>query len=168
MKIERYKIKDWEEEELGVFLDENEEWILVKSIPVDFQVDGYKLIKKEYIEERIADENPVLQKVLELKNLTFENPENFDFKSTIEFLKWVEEKYGCFEFQDEIEDELFYGILKEVNKESFYIDSITSKGTIDLDFDVEFSIKDVRVVSFGSDYFNSISLLYNYNKRKLS
>ena len=165
IKIETFIIKDWEDVETGVFLSENEEWVLIKSIPVDFQVDGYKLIRKSFIEEREEAENSeTLNKVFELKKLNFSIPKEFKFGSVLAMLKNIEEIYGCFEFQDELEDELFYGVLKEYSIESFYIDSIKSDGMIDLEFDVEFNISDVRTISFESDYFNSMNLLYNYNK----
>ncbi|WP_299121890.1 hypothetical protein [uncultured Tenacibaculum sp.] len=166
MKVEDYLIKDWEERETGVFLKENEDWILIKSIPVDFQVDGYKLLRKKYLKERRENTNKSLKKVLELKRLKFEEPVGFKFMSPFEFLKWSEKEYGCFEFQDDIEDELFYGVIQKSKEKSFFIDFIKSDGTVDLDFDFEFSEEDIRVISFGSDYFESISLLYKSNKLK--
>ena len=165
MRIENYQFKNWQETERGVLLDENEDWILIKSIPVDFLVDGYKLLKKEHIENREENLDFSLNKVLELKKLNFEKPKGFKFMEAIGFLEWAQDEYGCFEFQDEVEDELFYGIIKKSNKKSFYIDSIKSDGTIDVNFDAEFFLDELRVISFESDYFNSIRLLYNFRKK---
>ncbi|CAM1372176.1 hypothetical protein [Tenacibaculum xiamenense] len=165
MLIEDYILIDWEEFETGVLLDENEDWILIKSIPVDFQLDGYKLINKKYLENRFSNDNESLKRVLELRESVFEKPEGFEFgTNTIEILKWVETKYGCFEFQDNEEDELFYGVLSEAKGNTFYIDSIKSNGEIDLDFDVEFSKDSVRTISFESDCFKAICLLFNDKK----
>ena len=49
MKVETYKIKGWREKETGLLIAENEEWVLVKHIPVDYMVDGYKLYQKKFI-----------------------------------------------------------------------------------------------------------------------
>lgn len=49
MRVERFEIQDWEEPQTVLLLAENEEWVLVKHIPVDFVVDGYKLYKKQFI-----------------------------------------------------------------------------------------------------------------------
>ncbi|TCI85161.1 hypothetical protein [Tenacibaculum sp. M341] len=166
MKIESYQIRDWEDNEVGVLLDENDDWILIQSIPGDYQVDGYKLLRKNFVEERYEVENAhIIKKVIELKEIEIQKPDDFKFGSTIEILKWSESKYGCFEFQDEVEEELFYGVLDNYDIESFSIDSIKSDGMIDLDFDEVFKIKDIRTISFDSDYFRSISLLYNYYKK---
>ena len=48
MKVESFKIIDWEDSEQGLLITENENWILVKHIPVDYVVDGYKLYKKGF------------------------------------------------------------------------------------------------------------------------
>lgn len=166
MRIENYKIADWEDSEIGVFLDENEDWILINSIPGDYQLDGYKLLSKNHVVERSEVENSnLIQKVLELKEIKVQKPNDFKFGKTIEILQGLATKYGCFEFQDEIEEELFYGTLGEYDEESFSIDFIKSDGTIDLDFDEVFEVKDIRTISFESDYFNSISLLYNYYQK---
>ena len=167
MKVEDYLIKDWKEEEIGVMLEENDDWILIKSIPVDFQVDGYKLLRKKYLEKRSVNTNSSLHKVLKLKNLVFEKPKDFKFMAPLEILKWSESKYGCFEFQDDVEDELFYGVIQKSEERNFSINFIKSDGTLDSDFDVDFFEGDIRVISFGSDYFQSICLLYNSNKLKL-
>lgn len=165
MKIESFTIKDWDEVETGVLLEENEEWILIKSLPVDFQVDGCRLLKKEFITDREqAEDAEILSKVFELKKLNFSTPEGFKFGGVLQMLKNIEERYGCFEFQVDIEDELFYGVLGKYDLKSFYIDAIKSDGSIDLEFDTDFHINEVRIISFESDYFQAISLLYNNNK----
>ena len=57
MKVEKYKIKDWDDSESGLLVSENDDWILVKHIPVDYVIDGYRLYKKEFIENRISTKN---------------------------------------------------------------------------------------------------------------
>ena len=53
LKVESYKIKGWKAIPRGLLIAENEKWILVKNIPVDYVVDGYKLYQKRYITKRI-------------------------------------------------------------------------------------------------------------------
>lgn len=109
MKVETFKIAEWEEEETGLIIDENDIWILVKHIPVDFVIDGFKLYKKEFVVERIHGKNELLvEKVLGLKGVTREKPKGFEFTDTLVILKWSEMKYGIFEFQDCDQGELFY------------------------------------------------------------
>lgn len=161
MKVENYKILDWEDSEQGLLIAENNDWILVKHIPVDYVVDGYKLYKKEFVEERLRTEKEEkIEKVLKLKNIDLELPKNFEFLDTIGLLNWVESNYGIFEFQDEVETELFYGKINRIEEEILVIDMIKSDGSVEVNYDYEFDINEIRVMTFETDYHTSIQLLW--------
>ena len=96
MVVEDYLIEDWDEAETGVLLEENEDWVLIKSI----QVDGYKLINKACIENRFTNTNKALKKVLELRKLVFQKPKGFEFKTdSVAMLKWVESPTDVLNFK---------------------------------------------------------------------
>lgn len=166
MKVETYKITGWKEKETGLLISENEDWILVKHIPVDYVIDGYKLYNKSVIEKRKSKaKEEKISKVLKLKNIQTTVPETFKLDSVFETLKWSEKKYGLFEFQDK-EAELFYGKLNHIKSDMFYIDLITSDGTIEKEYDYNFLVYEVAAIAFESDYFESIRLLMNDELRK--
>lgn len=163
MIIEKFKIKGWKKKEIGIVISENEDWILVKSIPVDYVVDGYKIFNKTFIKKR----EPILKYdklfiVLELKNINLDVPKDFKFGSTLDLLNWSEEKYGLFEFQDDDETELFYGKLNKILDNEFVIDMVLSNGKMENQYDFNFLINEIRVITFETDYFESIILLMNY------
>lgn len=161
MRVENYLIKDWEDSERGLVLLENEEWILVKHIPVDYAIDGYRLYKKEFVKERLrTKKEEQIEKVLKLKNIDLELPKSFEFLDTIGFLNWVESKYGIFEFQDEDETELFYGKINRIEEDILVIDMIKSDGSVEVNYDFEFDINEIRVMTFETDYHTSIQLLW--------
>lgn len=163
MVIEKFKIKGWKKKEIGVLIYENENWILVKHIPVDYVVDGYKVYNKKFIKKRkIISNDDKLAIVLKLKKLNFDKPKDFEFGSTFDMLKWSESKYGMFEFQDESENELFYGKMNKIIGNKFIIDMILSDGKVETDYDFNFLINEIRVITFGTDYFESMRLLMNY------
>lgn len=161
MKVEKYKIRDWEDSESGLLITENEDWILVKHIPVDYLIDGYRLYKKEFVEERLRTENEhQIERVLKLKKISVESPINFKFSDTIGLLKWVESTYGIFEFQDQDETELFYGKINRIEDSMLIIDMIKSDGSVEKEYDYEFDIDNIRVINFETDYHLSIHLLW--------
>lgn len=161
MKVETYKIKDWKEKETGLLIDENEDWVLVKHIPVDYVVDGYKIYKKSAIEKRKSKtKEEKIARVLRLKKIETKTPESLSLDSVLEILQWSEKKYGLFEFQDN-EGDLFYGKLNNVKVDMFYIDLINSNGGIEKEYDYNFLIYEVAAIAFESDYFESIRLLMN-------
>ncbi len=167
MRVERFEIQDWEEPQTGLLLAENEEWVLVKHIPVDFVVDGYKLYKKQFILSRSnGAEEQLIARVLKLKNETTALPERFEFQATADVLRWSQREFDLFEFQDEDETELFYGRINRLEKSDLIIDMVLSDGTLEIDYDIVFDISAIRAITFGSDYFNSIRLLYNDEMNK--
>jgi len=161
-KVETYEVTDLEDSESGLLIAENEEWILVKHIPVDYVIDGYRLYKKEFVtkRERTKKEKQI-EKVLELKGIEINQPYNFQFSDTLNLLKWSENEFGFFEFQDDSETELFYGKIREVKNNLLTIDMIKSDGAIERDYDYEYDIDEIRVITFQTDYFVSIGLLMN-------
>ncbi|SDM07972.1 hypothetical protein SAMN05421823_11099 [Catalinimonas alkaloidigena] len=161
MKVETYQIQDWEEPETGLVLAENDEWILVHYIPSDYVVDGYKLFKKSFVQQRLHSEHEArVEKVLRLKNVTDEPPEGFAFGTTIELLQWVEDRYGIFEFQEEDEEGLYYGKISYASADTLVIDMILADGTVDTDYDYEYDVDEIRAITFGSDYHLSLRLLW--------
>ncbi len=162
MKVETYVLKGWEESTAGLLVAENNEWILVKHIPVDFAIDGYRLYKKAFVKKREHGEEELkIERVLRLKGVEDAAPEGFTFSDTIGLIKWIEAKYGIFEFQDDDESELFYAKLKSAENGILMIDVIGSNGEVETDFDYEFEIDKIRVMEFETDYHLSMVLLTN-------
>lgn len=159
--VETYKINGWEDEETGMLLFENDEWILVKHIPVDYQIDGFKIYHKKWVEGRKSGEKELqVERVLKLKGITSDKPE-INLGNALEILSQLESKYGFFEFQDDDGEELFYGKINEINGDEFTINMVGSKGEIIEDYDYEFSFDEIRSITFETDYFESIRLLMN-------
>lgn len=161
MKVESFEIDGWQDVQTGLVVAENTEWVLVKHIPVDYVIDGYRLYKKQYIIKRFTGEaERQIERVLRLKGEKDNLPSNFEFTDTVRFLRWLQEQYGLFEFQDDDETELFYGRINKVFDSILIIDSIHSDGTIEEEFDCDFNINEIRSITFLSDYYNSICLLW--------
>ncbi len=160
MKVETFKIKGWKEKVTGILISENENWILVNHIPVDYALDGFKLYRKKFIKKRIsgASEKKV-ERVLNLKNKKTPELKDFKFNDVLNTLKWSEKTYGLFEFQDKKETELFYGKINRAENDNLIIDMIKSNGQIENDYDFEFSLNKIRSITFETDYFESIRLL---------
>lgn len=161
IKVESFKISEWVEIQTGIVLAENENWILVNHIPVDYLIDGYNLINKKHILKRHSgNDEKQIERVTKLKGTTIENPAGFAFSDTLGLLKWTEEKFGLFAFQTEDEYAAFFGKINRVEKDMLIIDSVFADGKVVPDYDYEFELKEVRTITFGSDYFESMRLLW--------
>jgi hypothetical protein len=160
MNVETYKLIGWEEAEAGLLIAENDEWVLVKHIPVDYVIDGYRLYRKEFVEKRIkGNAEKQIEKVLTLKKVSTAKPDWFEFADTGDILSKIEKQYGLFEFQEEEEGDLFYGKINEIDDQFLLIDAIMDDGSIETD-EQGYRIDEIRTISFESDYFQSIRLLY--------
>jgi len=160
MKVETFKIDNWEKNQTGLVVAEDKNWVLVRHIPSDYVVDGYKLYQKKHIKKRINGESEQkVAKVLKLRKVKAKAPKGFKFKKMPKMLKWVEEKYGFFEFQDDIQTELFYGTIRKIKKNKLQIDFINSDGQVEKNFTFPFNLKKIRNISFDTDYFRAIDLL---------
>ncbi|MFA7275142.1 MAG: hypothetical protein WC044_14825 [Crocinitomicaceae bacterium] len=161
--IETYKINGWEDDETGMLLFENDNWILVKHIPVDYQIDGFKIYRKNWVESRNSGEKEALiERVLKLKKVSSEIPD-IKLDSPQEILTQIESKYGLFEFQDDDGDELFYGKFDKIDDDDFTINMIDSTGEIIESYEFDFSFEEIRSITFETGYFESIRLLMNDN-----
>lgn len=164
--VESFEVEGWEEKQTGLVVLENEEWLLVKDIPVDYVVDGYKIYKKQFINNRLQEDNEKkIERVLKLKGVEANAPEGLTLGSVAEILAWCEARFGLFEFQDGEDDELFYGRINTIEGRSLIIDSIKTDGKTEFEFDCEFDMDEIRVITFESDYFNSIRLLWEDENR---
>lgn len=163
-RVEKFKLIDWEDAITGLIIAENKDWILTKAISADYVVDGYNLINKRYIEERLREKHEKqVERVLKLKGITIDVPQAFKFGDTVTLLSWVENKYEFFAFQDDIETESFYGKVNRFEEDMLTIDFINANGIEKKNWH-HFDIEKIRIICFDSDYFNSIKLLWKDNR----
>lgn len=161
MNVESFEVEGWEELQTGITLLENDEWLLVKHIPYDYLQDGYKLYNKQFIKRRINSSNErFIERVLQLRKTRIDLPIDFKFSDTIGLLTWSQNKFGLFEFQDDDETALSYGRINSILDNTLIIDFIDSKGMVEEDYNYEFEIDQIRTISFQSDYFHSIQVLW--------
>jgi hypothetical protein len=158
MRVETLELRDWEELESGMILAETNEWILMRHIFADYMVDGYKIYRKDIIENRIhEDEERIVERVLTLKGVTEEIPDGFKLGKTMEMLQWIGNKYGFAEFQD-VEEELTFAIIEGEKDGEVWYEMILPDGTTETQ--LQFPLDEICVIAFDSDYFRSVGLLW--------
>lgn len=161
MNVESFEIEGWEELQTGVVLSENDDWLLVCHIPTDYVLDGYKVYNKQFIINRVnSTSERIIERVLTLRKINVELPDDFQFLDTVGLLKWSQNKFGLFEFQDEDGEALSYGRINRIIGNELVIDFIDSKGLVEENYDYNFEIDQISVITFGTDYFYSIQALW--------
>ena len=159
-RVEYVQLADFENYVAGLWLAENDDWILMRHLPGDYAVDGYVLVAKAHIVARGVDQKRhQIARVLKLKGITAAVPEGFTFGSLVDMLRWIEQRYKLFQIQDE-EDTCFCGQLRDHDETHYRLNSLSPRAKLDLDYDVWFAFADLLTVEFDTDYLNSLLLLW--------
>ncbi|UOQ72340.1 hypothetical protein [Hymenobacter cellulosilyticus] len=165
-RVEYVQLDSWEAELVGLWLAENEQWLLLRNIPGDYVVDGYVLVAKSHIVGRKAPAGrKQTEQVLKLKGIGTDLPESFAFGSVVELLRYAERHFKLFQIQDE-EETCFCGQLRDADETSFRINSLSPRAELDLNYDLRFPFDELVTIEFGNDYLDSLQLLWHHKARR--
>ncbi|WP_298146820.1 hypothetical protein [Flavobacterium sp.] len=157
-KLITIKFSDRKNRESGFLIDFSADWILLKSNPVDFIIDGYTIVRNKNIEAIYHEEKEKFtEKVLRLKKLGPNQTEKIPLENIVEIFKHINEKFGIFQFYRKSEKAIYPGRLKEINSKKITIDWIDLKGN--WTEERSFKLDKIRVVEFENDYIKSLKLV---------
>ena len=163
-RVEYVQLAGWQADVVGLWAAENDDWLLLRSIPADFVVDGYVLLAKQHIASRKPKHRRnQVEQILKLKGIEAEVPPGFAFCDVVGMLQWVEGRYGLIEFADE-EESMFLGWIRRVDAVHFWLDILTDDGTVSLNstWEQAFVITEIQAIYFDTDYFNSIKMYWQH------
>lgn len=141
----------------GQFLEENNDWILLREIPVDYVIDGFRLLNKEWIVEIFSGkEEERIRKVIDLKKT---NPCEFNLKNSSkeEILRDLIKKEGLIQLEFDEEDVVYVGkVLSFIgNKIVFQMIEVDAQFA-----EIEYiELAQVSSIQFENDYVISLELL---------
>jgi hypothetical protein len=139
----------------GILLDYNDDWILVKSNPVDYVLDGYFVIGNKNLKTiEYGDNEKWKEKVIKLKGIGTPNKARIPLDNFDRIIKTLTKKYKVFTIYKKENDVCWLGRLKSIDDTVLTIDDLNPKGK--WDGQKKFKIKDIRVIEFDTDYINSL------------
>ncbi|MBD3584095.1 hypothetical protein [Flavobacterium selenitireducens] len=142
----------------GFLIDFSCDWILLKSNPVDFVIDGFTIIRNKNIEAIYRDEDErFTEKVLRLKKLEPHENDKIPLDDIQTILNYINSKFGIFQFFKKSEKSIYPGRLKEINSKEIIIDWIDLKGI--WSEERSFKLDKIRILEFDNDYLNSLKLV---------
>ena len=167
-RVEYVQLAGWETDEVGLWVAESPEWLLLRHVPADYVVDGYVLLAKVHILDRRPGENQAqVELVLQLKGIEAKPPPGFEFRPGLAMLRWVEQHYNLVEVADE-EESSFFGWVNAADPVHFWLDFLTPEAELDArdQEDEPFAMAAVQIIRFDTDYFNSLKLLWQHKQRQ--
>lgn len=86
-RVEYVQLAGWEADQIGLWVAENRDWLLLRHIPVDYVIDGYVLLAKAHIVSRKPSKNrKQIEQILKLKGVEAEIPPHFQFLDVVGML----------------------------------------------------------------------------------
>lgn len=142
---------------LGLILDFNDEWILMRNIPVDYVVDGYFLVRNKNIKSIVrGDDEKWREKIVKIKTKRIK-PIIIPIDNLEIILKTLTKKYKVFTLYTKEEGICWLGRLKNIDDKILTISDLTPKAK--WDGEMEFNPNKIRCIEFDTDYINSLKLL---------
>ncbi|MBH8559653.1 hypothetical protein [Hymenobacter negativus] len=163
-RVEYVQLAGWETDEVGLWLAENDDWLLLRAIPNDYRIDGYVLLVKEHIVSRKPHrDRKQVEQVLKLKGVQPTLPSNFAFLELVDMMRWVEQHYGLVEFTDE-EECTFFGWVNEADAVHLWMDTFSPNCTVRVrdNGNPPFVLSEIQLLRFDTDYSNSLKLLWQH------
>lgn len=161
-KLITIEFSDRKNTESGFLIDFSGDWILLKSNPVDFIIDGYTIIRNKNIEAIYHEEKEKLtEKVLRLKKLEPNQTEKIPLENIVEIFKHINEKFGIFQFYKKSDKAIYPGRLRKINSKEITIDWIDLEGN--WTEERSFKLDKIRVIEFENDYIKSLKLVADNN-----
>jgi len=150
----------------GILLDYNDDWILIKSNPVDYILDGYFVIRNKNLKSIEYGVNEKwTEKIIKLKRIGTPVKARISLESFDKIIRTLTKKYGVFTIYKKENSVCWLGRLKSIDKSFLVIDDLNPKGK--WDGQMEFKINDIRIIEYDTDYINSLKLVSNKIQTKL-
>ena len=142
----------------GFLIDFNEDWILLRSNPVDFILDGFIVLRNKNVASvfREADEE-FTEKVIKLKGLKTNSDDIIPIQNLASILNYVSSKFDIFQIAKKSDKAAYLGKLIELNGEELVINFLETKGKFG--GEMSFNPNKIRVIEFDTDYINSLKLV---------
>lgn len=159
-KLYSFKIKDRKQEEKGIVIREGEDWILLIHLFTDYILDGYILINRQYIKSINRTKDDVfIESVLKANNRIEISNLSIPLSKS-EPLDWLQGRQCVFQIDNKEELKCWIGKIVDKTEKSIFLAPLTSKGQWDDNRYYTFRKEYIRMISFETDYINSL-LVYN-------
>ncbi len=150
----------------GIVLDFNKDWILIKSNPVDYIIDGYFIIKnKNIIGVERGESEKWKDKIIKLKGFKATNKMRIPLDNLEKILKVLTNKFEIFTLYTKDDSICWLGRLKTINEKKLIIDDLNTKGQ--WNGQIDFKLNEIRVIEFDTDYINSLKLVSKKGRAKV-
>jgi hypothetical protein len=156
-----FKIKGRKSKISGVVLNWNKDWTLIRRC-IDYSVDGYSIIRNKNLTFFYEEYEQRANKILKIKNYNYKSEPKIPIDNLLNIIKYIDKNYKI--IQVDTKDGEAFDLLKFKYFENmtFYFDELLANGKWrDV---MKFKENVFRVITFDTDYSNSLSLITKIKK----
>lgn len=146
----------------GIKITESSKWLVINSNPVDYVLDGYSFINKDYLKETLnVSDDTIDFKILTMKFNQVKS-DAFSIKNIESFtslLNYFILKNSLIEFEFESDKYCIIGKIIRLNEKSFVINKLNIEGKFIGEENYKISL--IRKINFETDYLISLENYIN-------
>ncbi len=149
----------------GFVIEQNDEWILMKHNPVQYQIDGCIIVRNKNIKAITRDkEEKFVEKILQLKGVKLTYLDVIPLTGIVSILSYLTQYFGVFQFEKRAESSCYLCRLSALDSKHVVMDSMNPDGQ--WDGEMLCRPNDIRVIEYDTDYINSLKLVTAESKPK--
>jgi hypothetical protein len=144
---------------IGVVLDYNEDWTLIRNC-AEYFPDGFTIFKNVKVDYYYGEKEKMATKILKLKKYSYENDPKITLGSLDEMLNSIDKKYGLLQLDTRKGDAS--DVVKYLGQADslFLFHELTT--TAKWRYKLQLPEKECRFISFDNSYLNSLKLVTKF------
>ena len=144
----------------GVYLYENEEFVIMLNNPVDYVIDGIYFINKNYIKNIETDQDIISNKIL-LHKASLYNTDNMNFSNLKKILQYLLNKQQLIEFYLDKQSYTLIGRIISIDNKVIKVNLVDTQSSFLKKEKISYN--KIRILAINTDYVDALEW---YNKHK--
>ena len=159
-QIIKVKINRYPNAISGVYLYENEEFVVMLNNPVDYVIDGIYFINKNYIKNIEIDQDIISNKIL-LHKASLYNTDNMNFSNFKKILQYLLNKQQLIEFYLDKQSYTLIGRIISIDNKVIKVNLVDTQSSFLKKEKISYN--KIRVLAINTDYVDALEW---YSKHK--
>ncbi len=160
LMIIKVKINRYPNAISGVYLYENEEFVVMLNNPVDYVIDGIYFINKNYIKNIEIDQDIISNKIL-LHKASLYNTDNMNFSNFKKILQYLLNKQQLIEFYLDKQSYTLIGRIISIDNKVIKVNLVDTQSSFLKKEKISYN--KIRVLAINTDYVDALEW---YSKHK--
>ena len=145
----------------GVYLYENEEFVIMLNNPVDYVIDGIYFINKNYIKNIETDQDIISNKIL-LHKASLYNTDNMNFSNLKKILQYLLNKQQLIEFYLDKQSYTLIGRIISIDNKVIKVNLVDTQSSFLKKEKISYN--KIRVLAINTDYVDALEWYSKYKE----